>query len=87
MIVAPHFPPVDAADMHRARIILPYLHEFDWSVVVLAVDPAFVETNVDSSLLSTLPPDLTVVRTRALSVSLARRAGFGNDDAAQFGRE
>ena len=37
LIVSPHFPPVNAADMHRARMVLPFLRENGWEAEVLAV--------------------------------------------------
>ena len=78
LIVSPHFPPVNAADVHRIRVAMPYLREFGWDAVVLAVQPDFVEGVREPLLEKSLPPDVSVVRTKALSIPWTRRLGIGN---------
>lgn len=78
LIISPHFPPVNAADMHRVRQCLPYLREFGWEPVVFAVAPECVEMAQDPLLLETLPADVEVHRVRALPTRWTRKVGLGN---------
>lgn len=80
LIVAPHFPPADAADMHRVRMNVRHYRELGWEPLVLTVDAAATGRLVDPSLVETLPCDLEVHRCGALPLSLARR--FGVSDIA-----
>jgi hypothetical protein len=77
LIVAPHFPPVDAADMHRVRLSAPHFASFGWQPFVLTVAPECLEMPVESRLLDTLPVGLSVTRTRALSPRWTRPFGIG----------
>ena len=58
LIVSPHFPPADAADMHRIRLSLPYFREFGWDPIILAVDPLYDECVQEKRFLETIPQDL-----------------------------
>lgn len=78
LIVSPHFPPVNAADMHRVRQCLPYLRDFGWDPVVFAVEPECVEMARDELLVDTLPGDVEVHRIRALPARWTRQVGLGN---------
>jgi len=57
---------------------LPYFKKFGWEPVVLAVKPEHVEGVHDSFLAQTLPPDLQVVWSNALSAKWTRRFGIGS---------
>ncbi len=78
LIVAPHFPPVDSPDGHRARLILPYLKSFGWDAAVLAVKPGFGEFGQEPLLEATLPADLMVRRTGAFNSSWTKKLGIGS---------
>jgi hypothetical protein len=78
LIVSPHFPPNNMADVHRVRQSLPHYGEFGWEPVVLAVDPDFVEANRDELLLRTVPDDVEVLRVRALDSAWTRKVGLGS---------
>jgi len=79
LIVSPHFPPVNAPDMQRVRLSLPYFRAHGWEPVVLALDPAMVEGAVlDPLLLETYPADVRVIRVRGIPPRLTRWAGVGN---------
>jgi len=79
LIVSPHFPPVNAPDMHRVRMSLPYYRDSGWTPYVLTVAPAAQEQPVDPTLLDFVPDDLVVRRTGALPLSLTRPFGIGNE--------
>ena len=78
LIVSPYFPPVNAADMHRIRMSLPYFPANGWDPVVLAIDPAYTEQPLDDRLLETVPSSVRVVRTAAWPTRVTRLAGIGN---------
>ncbi len=78
LIVSPHFPPINAADHQRVRMALPWLREFGWEATVLAVEPEYVEGVRDECLVKTLPADIRVVRTGALSAKWTRWFGVGS---------
>ena len=79
LIVSPHFPPVNAPDMHRARIALPYLRSLGWEPVVLAVAPDLVEgAVVDPVLEQTYPADISIVRVGGIPHRFTRALGFGS---------
>lgn len=79
LIVSPHFPPINAPDMQRVRLALPYLRAHGWEPTVLAVAPESVEGGVrDPLLLETYPTDIRVVRVRGISPRLTRWAGVGS---------
>jgi hypothetical protein len=86
LIVSPHFPPINAPDMHRVRMSLPYYREFGWEPHVLAVAPSAPSSSVRTAcdhgleplLNETIPADVPVERVRSLPASLTRLAGVGN---------
>jgi hypothetical protein len=78
LIVSPHFPPNNMADVHRVRQSLPYFREMGWDPVVLAVDPDGVEAERDELLLHTVPADVEVHRTPALDYHWTRKMGLGS---------
>jgi hypothetical protein len=78
LIVAPHFPPVNAPDHQRVRMALPHLAENDWEAEVLAVAPEYVEAPLDSDLAATLPLDAIIHRVRAIPPRWTRLFGWGS---------
>jgi glycosyltransferase involved in cell wall biosynthesis len=79
IIVSPHFPPINAPDMQRVRLALPYLREQGWEPTVLALAPESVEGGVrEPQLEETYPPDIRVVRVRGLPPRATRWLGVGN---------
>ena len=79
LIISPHFPPVNAPDMQRARLALPFLRETGWEPVVLCLDPTMVEGAVIDPLLErTYPRDIRIVRVKGFPPKATRWAGFGN---------
>lgn len=78
LIISPHFPPVNAADMHRVRQSLPYFKQFGWEPTVLYVAPEHVEMSKDQLLLESLPTDVNLVAVSAYSTTYTRKVGLGN---------
>ncbi|WP_047551021.1 glycosyltransferase [Psychroserpens sp. Hel_I_66] len=78
LIVSPHFPPVNAADMHRVRQSLPYFEQFGWKPTVLCVDPDYVEMAKDELLANSLPTDAEYIMVKAYSTKYTRKLGLGN---------
>jgi glycosyltransferase involved in cell wall biosynthesis len=76
LIISPHFPPVNAPDMQRIRISLPYYKAMGWEPVVLCVDEKYVSGYRDELLNETIPPDIEIHRVKAFSEKLTRPLGI-----------
>src|SRR5689334_2110745 len=77
LIVSPHFPPVNAPDMQRARMSLPYFAQYGWEASVLAVRPDSGQI-VEPLLVETIPRDTPVARVNPAPLTLSRAVGIGN---------
>lgn len=77
LIISPHFPPSNAADMQRVRLTLPYLQNYGIQATVLAVSPDQVASPQDPWLLGGLPTTVPIHRVRALSRKWSRLPGLG----------
>src|SRR5207249_2721529 len=77
LIVSPHFPPTNAADMQRVRMVLPHLKETGWDCEVLAVHPQQVAAPCDPWLEECLPANIQVHRVRPLGLRWGTIPGFG----------
>lgn len=77
LIVSPHFPPSSTADMHRVRLLLPYLRENGWEAEVLAVEPEQVGGPVDPWLAEGLPSWVPIHRVAALGLGWSFVPGLG----------
>ena len=77
LIVSPHFPPTNAADMQRVRLILPYLEEAGAEVEVLSVEAEQVAAPQDAWLAAGLPPEVPIHRVTALGLKWSRVPGLG----------
>ncbi len=85
LIVAPHFPPVNAPDMQRVRMSLPYYRSFGWDPIVLTVDAARQPEATDALLMRTIPSDVAILRTGAFPLALTRLFGIGNVAIRAYG--
>ncbi len=77
LIISPHFPPTNAADMQRVRLLLPYFYEVGVEVEVLAVEPAQVAAPKDPWLDAGLPDWVPVHRVQALGLAWTKVPGLG----------
>lgn len=85
LVISPHFPPVNAADMQRIRHTLPYLKEYGWEAEVIAVDPACIEVYSSDDLLNdTVPEDVKVHHVQAYDVHKTRKFGLGSLSMRSF---
>ena len=78
LIISPHFPPVNTADMQRVRMLLPFFRENGWQAEVLAVLPEQVAAPTDDWLLGGLPDDVPIHRVDALGLAWSRIPGLGS---------
>lgn len=78
LIVSPHFPPVNAPDMQRVRVALPYFVEAGWEVTVLTVADPTPTAPVEPELSATLPPAVRVVRAHCHSRRWTGLLGVNN---------
>ena len=75
VLIAPHFFPSFLASVHRARLWSDHLREFGWNPIIVTTDPKYYECQIDDELLQLLPPDLRVIRTRAIPTKPVRIIG------------
>lgn len=78
LIVSPHWPPVNAPDMQRARMSLPYYRVYGWEPIVLAVDDRWQDGVREPELQQTIPPDTGIHRAAALPSAWTRWLGVTN---------
>jgi hypothetical protein len=80
LIVTPFFAPQNHSAVFRAFKLAKYLPQFGWKPFVLTVDTQY-EYNEDATMLSDLPPEVEVVRTRYIEPTLRGvRMAFGGRD-------
>lgn len=77
LIISPHFPPSNAPDMQRVRMLLPFLIEHDWAAEVLAVSHESVACPLDDWLVDGLPSTVPVHQVKALGLGWSRLPGLG----------
>jgi hypothetical protein len=78
LVISPHWPPINAPDLQRVRMSLLYYRQFGWEPVVLTVHPDDVAGTREPELEQTYPPDVRIVRCRALPLRWTRRIGLRN---------
>ena len=79
LIISPHFPPVNAADMHRIRQSLPYFKKRGWDAEIITVYPEYIESySIDKLLLKTIPKEIPVHYVKAWNVKKTRKFGLGS---------
>lgn len=78
LIVSPHFPPVNAADMHRIRQSLPFFEENSYHVDVLCVADDYIELAKDHLLNESIPNAINIYAVKALPQKMTRLFGLGN---------
>jgi hypothetical protein len=78
LIVSPHFPPVNAPDMQRVRVALPYFVAAGWEVTVLTVADPTPTAPVEPELEATVPAAVRVVRAHCCSRRWTGLLGVNN---------
>ncbi|HTN46468.1 MAG TPA: glycosyltransferase [Flavipsychrobacter sp.] len=79
LIISPHFPPINSADMHRVRQSLPYYRQNGYEPVVVVIDDAVEQGySRDENLLKTIPPDIEIHRIKPLPLKKTRMLGIGS---------
>jgi hypothetical protein len=78
LIISPYFPPVNAADMQRVRMSLPYLAAFGWQAEVVMVDEHYTDLTKDPLLVKSVPTDIVIHKVKALSKKRTAKLGLGS---------
>ena len=78
LIISPFFPPVNAADMQRVRMSLPYFEDYGWDVEVVTVDERYVDIAKDELLLQSIPTGIKIHKVKALNKSWTAKLGLGS---------
>lgn len=77
LVVSPHFPPTNAADMQRVRMLLPHFQAAGIHAECLAVAADDVAAPRDEWLLGSIPETVPVHRANAWGLWLRRIPGLG----------
>ncbi len=85
IIVSPFFPPSSLAGVHRGRHLANHLQTHGWRPIVLCVDEAFHEEELDPALASLVRPDVEIVKVRAVRAMYTRLAGVGDVSIRAYG--
>lgn len=78
LIISPHFPPVNAPDMHRVRLLIPHFVEAGVEIEVLTVEASQATYPSDPQLMANLPSCVPIHRVRALGLHWRRFPGLGS---------
>ncbi len=78
LLVTPHFPPLNAPDMQRVRMSLPYYRTHGWEPIVLCVGDQWQDGVREPELEQTIPADIRIVRVPALPLAWTRFFGMRN---------
>lgn len=78
LIVTPYFPPVNAPDMQRVRMLLPYFRQNGWEPTVIAVDEKIAGGFRDELLAETIPADIELITVGAYPEKYTRKLGLGS---------
>ena len=78
LLISPHFPPINAPDMQRVRMSLPFYRKHGLEADVVTVNPKYIEGFRDEYLSETIPEEITVHYVNALPTWITRKAGLGS---------
>jgi hypothetical protein len=78
LIISPHFPPLNAADMQRVRMSLPYYAALGWEAEVVAVHQSYAHMVKDDLLLESIPNNIKVHHVKALQKKFTSKLGLGS---------
>jgi hypothetical protein len=77
LIISPYFPPVNAADMQRVRMSLPYFADHGWNAEVVIIDENYTDMGKDPLLLQSIPQTIKVHKVKALDKKWTSKLGLG----------
>jgi hypothetical protein len=78
LIISPYFPPVNAADMQRIRMSLPYFSDNAWNAEVVTVDEMYTDISMDALLLQSIPSNIKIYKVKALNKNWTSKLGLGS---------
>ncbi len=85
LIISPQFAPVNSADSHRVRQMLPYLTENGWSAEIVTVNLNSLEKPIlDKDLINTIPSDTVIHYVNAFDYKWTRKIGLGSLSIRSF---
>ncbi len=86
LIISYYFPPAGGPGVQRVLKFVKYLRDYNWEPVVLTVDKGAFP-NVDESLISEIPPEIKIIRTKTLNPFgiYAKFSGVKEHKAASVG--
>lgn len=78
LIICPHMPPVNAADMHRVRQDLNYFKSNNCDVTIISVEEEYIDFSRDEYLVNTVPESIELIKVKAIRSKWAKFFGFSS---------
>ncbi len=78
LIVSPYYPPSALAGVHRARLLAKHLPATGWHPIVLCVNEAFHDQQLDPHLAELVPSSVEIAKVNAFPAKLSRAMGVGD---------
>lgn len=78
LIISPYFAPVNAADIQRIRMSLPYFADHGWNAEAVMVDERYTDMNKDALLLQSVPSNIKIHKVKALGKNWTSKLGLGS---------
>jgi hypothetical protein len=86
LILSPYFPPSMLAGVHRARHLAKHLPAFGWTPIVVCVDEAYHEEQLDLDLAARVPATAEIFKVGAIPARFTRYVGVGEISLRAWGR-
>ncbi|MFC4211313.1 hypothetical protein ACFOWA_08985 [Pedobacter lithocola] len=78
LIISPYFAPVNAADMHRVRMSLPYFKKFGWEAEVVCVNEKYVDLDMEPMFMQNISSKILIHRIKAFPKYFTIKFGLGS---------
>ncbi|WP_316851306.1 glycosyltransferase family protein [Pedobacter agri] len=78
LIISPYFPPINAADMQRVRMSLPYFENLGWKAEVVCVDEQYTDLEKENLFTQNIPANIKLHQVKALSKNVTMKFGLGS---------
>ncbi|WP_316736059.1 hypothetical protein [Pedobacter aquatilis] len=78
LIISPYFPPVNAVDMQRIRMSLPYFEKLGWKAEIVCVDEQYTDLQKENLFSNTIPDNIKIHKVKAFPKYITMKFGLGS---------
>lgn len=78
LIISPYFPPVNAADMQRIRMSLPYFEKLGWKAEIVCVNEQYTDLEKENLFSNTIPNNIKIHKIKAFPKYITMKLGLGS---------